>query len=288
MAQAIILFLLQLALAVGALDPQRSQVTIKETKIHVELSHIRRVQTEISYWEARDRAQKERDALPASAFSTPNTDLGGFRRIWDFYTPDYNCPLLKERVGRLGDGGKWVCGMRALLEDRPCLIYSLGSAGDISFEEELLNRTSCEVHTFDPTLTKETEAAMLAALPDLKFHAIGVGRGSGSETDESLEDGGFYSIEQVMGNLAHAWVDVLKIDIENHEWDVFGDFYAKPGARLPATQLLVEFHWPGNADRVWKVRVVPPYISHQILFALYPRNPIAVSEVLEKAPRPEL
>lgn len=118
-------------------------------------------------------------------------------------------------------------------------------------KEELLNRTSCEVHTFDPTLSKETEAAMLAALPELNFHAIGVGRGSGS--GETLEDGGFYSIEQVMGNLAHAWVDVLKIDIENHEWDVFGDFYATPGARLPATQLLVEFHWPGNADRVWKV-----------------------------------
>lgn len=134
MAQVIILVLLQIALAVEAFDPQRSQVAIQETRIHVELSHSRRSQTETVYWEARDRAQKERDALPASAFSTPNTDLGGFRRIWDFYTPDYNCPLLKERVGRLGDGGKWVCGLRALLEDRPCLIYSLGSAGDISFE----------------------------------------------------------------------------------------------------------------------------------------------------------
>ncbi len=254
MMEAAALILLQVALAAAASDLQRSQIVTQETRIHLELSHTRRAQTELSYWQARKRAQKERDALPESAFTTPNTDLGGFRRIWDFYTPDYNCPLLKERVGRLGDGGKWVCGMRALLEDRPCMIFSLGSAGDISFESELLNRTSCEVHTFDPTLSQETEEAMLAALPDLHFHAVGIGRGSGGAPDESLNDKGFYSIEQVMGALSHQWLDVLKIDIENHEWDVFGDFYATPGARLPATQLLVEFHWPGNADRVWKVR----------------------------------
>lgn len=58
---------------------------------------------------------------------------------------------------------------------------------------------------------------------------------------------------QVMEKLGHQWIDVLKMDIEGHEWNVFGDFYAKPGSRLPATQLLVEFHWPGNSDRVWQV-----------------------------------
>ena len=48
-------------------------------------------------------------------------------------------------AGRVGDGGKWVCGMRMLQEMKHCLVYSLGSQGDTSFEDEFLDRTICEV-----------------------------------------------------------------------------------------------------------------------------------------------
>lgn len=27
--------------------------------------------------------------------------------VWDFFPPAFNCPHEMERVGRLGDGGKW-------------------------------------------------------------------------------------------------------------------------------------------------------------------------------------
>lgn len=41
-----------------------------------------------------------------------------------------------ERVGRLGDGGKWVCGMSQYVNfpaDRPCIIYSFGVRDESSF-----------------------------------------------------------------------------------------------------------------------------------------------------------
>ena len=38
-----------------------------------------------------------------------------------------------------------MCGMRALQEMKHCLVYSLGSQGDTSFEDEFLDRTVCEV-----------------------------------------------------------------------------------------------------------------------------------------------
>ena len=38
-----------------------------------------------------------------------------------------------------------MCGMRMLQEMRHCLVYSLGSQGDTSFEDEFLERTACEV-----------------------------------------------------------------------------------------------------------------------------------------------
>ena len=38
--------------------------------------------------------------------------------LWDFFPATYTCPHDIQRVGRLGDGGKWVCGM-ALYEAKP-------------------------------------------------------------------------------------------------------------------------------------------------------------------------
>ena len=48
--------------------------------------------------------------------------------VWDFFLPTYNCPL-KEKVGIVpaeGDNGKWLCGVRTLLQRPGCLVYSFG------------------------------------------------------------------------------------------------------------------------------------------------------------------
>ena len=44
-----------------------------------------------------------------------------------------------------GDGGKWVCGLGFLLQRQACLVYSIGSAGDTSFEESIISKTTCQV-----------------------------------------------------------------------------------------------------------------------------------------------
>ncbi len=40
---------------------------------------------------------------------------------------------------------------------------------------------------------------------------------------------GLQTLDQIMGDLGHMWVDMLKIDIESYEWELFKDFYATPG-----------------------------------------------------------
>ena len=40
------------------------------------------------------------------------------------------------------------------------------------------------------------------------------------------------------------------MDIEGSEWQFFEDIYALPGSTILATQLLVEFHFPGNVSAV--------------------------------------
>ena len=67
-----------------------------------------------------------------------------------------------ERVGRVGDGGTWTCGLEALRQrraqrQRPCVVYAFGVNDDTSFEEELVNRTGCQVFAFDPTVFRRVE-----------------------------------------------------------------------------------------------------------------------------------
>ncbi len=48
-------------------------------------------------------------------------------------------------------------------------------------------------------------------------------------------------------------LQVLTIDIEGSEWGLFADFYRNPGATLPATNLMVEFHMPTDVAEVFQV-----------------------------------
>jgi len=44
----------------------------------------------------------------------------------DFFIPAFQCPHKVERVGTLGDGGKWVCGLDRVAKQDKCVIYSFG------------------------------------------------------------------------------------------------------------------------------------------------------------------
>lgn len=50
--------------------------------------------------------------------------------FWDFFPPAYNCDE-KERVGRLSDGGKWVCRFRNIERLPRCNILSFGINGKL-------------------------------------------------------------------------------------------------------------------------------------------------------------
>ena len=196
--------------------------------------------------------------------------------------PVYNCAT-QEKLGitpRLGDNGKWTCGVRTLLQKDGCVVYSFGSNGETSYEEDILRKTVCEVHTFDPTLTALQEAKVLA-VPGIQLHKIGLAaeRGEVRCTMASCAPsvcvitclhalppgtkGGLYalwtqlelamayqsmgknisrfpvdSLGNIMAELGHDWVDVLKIDIEGGEWSVLKALL-DTGRVLPFTQLQV-------------------------------------------------
>lgn len=179
--------------------------------------------------------------------------------IWDFFPRNYNCPL-KERFGRqarIGDGGKWECGVETLLQRQGCMVYSFGSNGDTDFEEAVLATTNCEVHVFDPTLG-QAAFEKLAKQPKIQFHPIGLGPRNeqvqmhdntmtmGNNNGHTMD---VLTLQTIMQSLNHNWVDVLKIDIEGFEYAVLQQLMENSKSRLPVTQLLVEFHYWDHVQR---------------------------------------
>lgn len=62
---------------------------------------------------------------------TGSTTLPFPYTIWDLIPPSYSCPVEIERIGRMGDGGKWICGLSQYEKsDKPCIVYSFGRLPD--------------------------------------------------------------------------------------------------------------------------------------------------------------
>ena len=98
------------------------------------------------------------------------------------------------------DGGKFVCFLNAAVNgsasnSRPnsghtntrasgdssqCLVYSIGTRYDTSFERDVIARTggACEVHTFDPTINTSLLADQ-ARIHGFHVHALGLGASKG-------------------------------------------------------------------------------------------------------------
>ena len=177
--------------------------------------------------------------------------------IWDWFSPDYNCPSM-ERIGNLGDGGKWVCGLDFLKEkynnyheienqksttkptNRRPLMYSYGVNQDLSFELEMIERTGCLVHAYDPTVG--------TVPPDCKdnenivFHKLALG-------PETKPDDTFLMVEHLFDSIkqnGHTYVDILKVDIEGSEWDTFASLLKEK--YFPFGQLLIELHFRDTVE----------------------------------------
>lgn len=81
-----------------------------------------------------------------------------FADVLNMFLPEYNCASL-ERIGELLNGqGWWLCGTRTFLNDQnhKCIIYSFNKNNSkMSFEQTLARETSCEIHVFDPFISKD-------------------------------------------------------------------------------------------------------------------------------------
>jgi len=167
--------------------------------------------------------------------------------LWDFFIPIFRCPHRLERIGVIGDGGKWVCGLERVAKQNKCVIYSFGVNGESSFEASLLERApGCEVWGFDfsvggwgPEITNHTE------LRDRShFQAWALG---GSDIHGENDAIKFWTLDSLMGHFGHTFIDIMKIDVEAAEFDALTTFVnGHLNGDLPIGQLQLEIHVDWN------------------------------------------
>ncbi|KAI9822029.1 MAG: hypothetical protein M1832_003201 [Thelocarpon impressellum] len=180
--------------------------------------------------------------------------------VWDYFPAVWSCPWDIQRVGRLGDGGKWICGMSRYEErvDKPSVIYSFGVNAESTFEQEIMSRTNAELYAFDFSVDDVRSVLVLhrCTFADLVFvsqfgpqlapehrnrsHFMKVGLGS---EDQMSRTPPFYTLKTLMDVNGHDYIDMLKIDVEGSEYvalDTFMDDFQ--GGPLPIGQIMIELH----------------------------------------------
>ncbi|EOD33198.1 hypothetical protein EMIHUDRAFT_202429 [Emiliania huxleyi CCMP1516] len=147
---------------------------------------------------------------------------------------------------------KSAAGLRvslAFLElPKDCLVYSVGSNGESSFELAVKKRwPACEVYTMDPTLNavRREKAAVLEAAGHLKVVDIGLAGANGTITLGGRQFP-VLTLESHVEMLGHRnrRIDVLKVDIEGYEYEAFASL--QPGLLDKVDQLQIELH--GSSD----------------------------------------
>lgn len=192
--------------------------------------------------------------------------------IWDFIPPTWNCPHDTQRVGRFGDGGKWVCGM-SLYEAYPApefsstgaviksssgkplaqapiqdsaneglVMYSFGINEESSFEAEMLERVpSLRIWGYDFSVNGWGPQIASAYRHRTFFQKVGLGKEDSHGTNPP-----FWTLPSLMRQNNHTYIDILKIDIEGSEYDaldvMMDAFDTSLESTLPIGQIMIELH----------------------------------------------
>jgi len=110
------------------------------------------------------------------------------------------------------------------------IVYSFGSNKQQDFEMALLKlRSDSKIYTFEIDKTHLPDHDQ--RIPGVEYFNIGLGYGSSNSV--------LMSIREIMEKLGHSYIDILKIDIEGHEFEfIENELYLLPFIG----QLLIEVH----------------------------------------------
>ena len=140
------------------------------------------------------------------------------------------------------------------------IIYSFGIGEDISFDETVIKEHNATIYAFDPTPKSIEWLKNNISSDKFIFHKYGLSNKtgkmdfylpknedhvSGSLVMQTVVDEerkisvNMKSIRDIIKDLKHDRIDILKMDIEGAEYDVIDDILS---VDIPIAQILIEFH----------------------------------------------
>ena len=140
------------------------------------------------------------------------------------------------------------------------IIYSFGIGLDISFDTAAIKNHNCRVFGFDPTPKSIDWIRSQDVSPRFTFHDVGISDKSGFcdfyfpknpdnvsgsiVVQDNIDVGEkttvkMRSIKDIMTELAHTHIDILKMDIEGAEYSVIDNIL---DSDISIDQILIEFH----------------------------------------------
>ena len=154
--------------------------------------------------------------------------------LFDFMEPVLTCEL--EDRDRIGDGPKWICGLKLLKHDHCCIVYSIGSCGEYSFKSAVRKvAPNCEIHIYDHTVSR-LQVRIAWDKYNSTLHLIGLGQ----ETKGKL-----MTLEDMMKANHHfgSPINIFKVDVEGAEYESFVPIFDMlQSGHLHIDQILIEMH----------------------------------------------
>jgi hypothetical protein len=120
-------------------------------------------------------------------------------------------PIGGSNAEGIDDGHKYTCGVH-LISGEP-IVYSFGSCKDQGFELALLDlRPDAKIFVFeiDPKMLPEDRH------PNITYFPLGLGGWDGNSNPAPNVK--VNTMKQIMTTLGHGYVDIVKMDIEGHEF----------------------------------------------------------------------
>ncbi|KAJ8079363.1 hypothetical protein PM082_021867 [Marasmius tenuissimus] len=163
--------------------------------------------------------------------------------FWDFFPAAYNCPHDIQRLGALGDGGKWVCGITRVETKPDCVVYSFGINLESSFEAEILRNTHhCQIWGYDFSVKSFGPEIPWRQKHRTHFFPYKLG---GEDQSAVGDEPPMFTLGTLMKKNGHTHIDILKVDIEGWEFGLLETLinpYMDAGKPLPFGQLQLEIH----------------------------------------------
>lgn len=168
----------------------------------------------------------------------PNEGANDSMALWmlNNVDPIFTCQHVI-RVGVMGDGGKWTCDPHRLLNQnkknkkdqqrqQDCLIYSIGSFGEYSFEDEIsrITKKQCEIHVFDPDPQFARDNDIVER--NISYHPWGLIPSYRRVSESTNRNQTYKSLPDMIQELGHEHrrIDIFKIDCDGCEWSCYIDW----------------------------------------------------------------